>query len=424
MAGRRPPGPPVGRSGAGTPVGSDMADPTVAGRLRDALRGLVRPPELKTDEERSASRLELFFDLAFVLVVAELAIALREDATLAGELRFAGLFTLVWWSWVSLTLYANRFDHDDAVYRLYKLASMAAVIGMAASATEATGERFAVFVGCQLALRATLLLQYRRAHRHVSHARPVARLYMVGAGVGALLWAVSLVVPRPVGFALWAAAVLVEALVPLLATRHSADVPLHVEHLPDRFALFVILVLGESVAGVAHGLHDAKWAPSALPVAGLSFVLAAALWWTYFDLAGARAKRLLNEVGGERSNRSHDVYVFGQLPLTLALATVGAGIELAVVQSGEGEVPVGTRLLLAGGVALYLVSMTLTDTGMSRGTRSGWWWPLAAAGVAALDAVLELPAVLVVGVLAGLLVAVVVVGTVERSTGRLAVDPV
>jgi low temperature requirement protein LtrA len=128
-------------------------------RLLDALRDAVRPPDLRTDEERSASRLELFFDLAFVLVVAELAIALREDVSPRGAATFAGLFALVWWSWVSSTLYANRFDHDDVVYRLYKLASMAAVIGLAAAATDATGERYAVFVGCQLLLRAILLLQ-------------------------------------------------------------------------------------------------------------------------------------------------------------------------------------------------------------------------------------------------------------------------
>ena len=395
-----------------------------AGRLRDALRSVVRPPELNTDESRSASRLELFFDLAFVLVVAELAIEFRKDVTLHGELVFAGLFAIVWWSWVSSTLYANRFDHDDVLYRLYKLTSMAAVIGLAASATNATGKWFGIFVGCQLLLRASLLMQYRRAYRHVEHARPIARLYLLGAGAGAALWAVSLLVPRPVGFGLWAAAVLVEALVPLVATRHSAEVPLHVEHLPERFGLFVILVLGESVAGIAHGLYDAEWSASALPVAVLSFVLAAALWWSYFDLAGARAKRLLNEVGGEQSDRAHDVYVFGQLPLTLALATVGAGTELAVVQSGQGDVPVGTRLLLAGGVAVYLVSMTLTDSGMSRGARRGWWWPLAAAALAALDVVLELPAVAVVGALALLVVAVVVVGTAERSTGRLDVDEV
>ncbi|TFV86990.1 low temperature requirement protein A [Blastococcus sp. CT_GayMR16] len=401
-----------------------MADGPVLQQLWRSLRGAVRPPDLQTGEERSASRLELFFDLAFVLVVAELAIALREDVTWTGALTFAGLFTTVWWAWVSSTLYANRFDHDDVVFRILKLGGMAAVIGLAASAAEATGESFGIFVACQLVLRAVLVLQYLRAYRHVPAARPVARLYVAGACAGAVLWGVSLLVPRSVGFALWGAAVLVEALVPLRASRHSADVPLHVEHLPERFALFVILVLGESVAGVAHGLTDASWASSALPVAVLSFVLAAALWWNYFDLAGARAKRLLKQAEDGAGDHSDDVYVFGQLPLTLALAFVGAGVELAVVESGQGEVPAGTRLLLAGGIALYLISVTVTATGMAKRLRRGWWWPLAAAVVAVADALLELPAVAVVGALAVLVIAVLAVGSAERATGRLAVDQV
>jgi low temperature requirement protein LtrA len=391
-------------------------------RVVGALRDAVRAPELRTDDERSASRLELFFDLAFVLVVTELAGSLRGDVTPHGVLVFAGLFATVWWSWVSSTLYANRFDHDDVVYRLYKLAGMAAVIGLAASASGATGERSGVFVGCQVLLRVLLLLQYHRAYRHVPAARPVTRLYAAGAAAGAALWAVSLAVPRPAAVVLWALAVLGEALVPLVATRSSADVPLHVEHLPERFALFVILVLGESVAGIAHGVATAGFAPSALPVAVLTFVLAAGLWWSWFDLAGARAKRLLSEAGGESSGHAHDVYVFGHLPLVLALATVGAGVQLAVEESGAGEVPTGTRLLLAGGVALYLLSAALTASAMAQRPRGRWWWPVAAAVVAALDAALQLPAVAVVGALAALVVAVVVVGTVERVTGRLAVE--
>ena len=404
--------------------GDAVADEASPGRWRQALASAVRPPTLRTDDDRSASRLELFFDLAFVLVVAELALELTADLTLSATAEFAGLFALVWWSWVSSTLYANRFDHDDVVYRLYKLGGMAAVIGLAASAGEATGERFAIWAGCHLAVRGMLVLQYHRAYRHVPEARPIARLYLAGAVVGGSLWALSLVVPRPVGFALWAAAALAEALVPLIATRHSTDVPLHVEHLPDRFALFVILVLGEAVASIAFGLSAAEWSPAAVPVAALSFVVAAALWWSYFDLAGARAKRLLNDVGGGHSSRAHDVYVFGQLPLTLALAMVGAGVELAIVESVRGEVPTATRLLVAGGVALYLVSVAGTDTGMTKGARSGWWWPLAAAVVATLDAVLELPAVVVVGALAALMVAVVIGGWAQRAAGDLAVDEV
>jgi low temperature requirement protein LtrA len=156
----------------------------------------------------------------------------------------------------------------------------------------------------------------------------------------------------------------------------------------------------------------------------VSFLLAGGLWWSHFDLAGAGAKRLLADAGGDRSVRAHDVYVFGQLPLALALAGIGAGIQLAVLQSGEGDVPLGTRLLLAGGVALYLASVSARNTGMATNWRSGWWWPLAAAALAVLDVLVELPAVVVVGALAALLVAVVVVGTVQRATGALEVDPV
>ena len=171
----------------------------------------VRRTVLVTGEERTASRLELFFDLAFVLVVAQLAGGLRGHVSVHGLAVYAGLFTTVWWSWAGATLYANRFDHDDVVYRLYKLATMAAVIGLAASATSATGDLRAEFAGCQLALRVILLLQYLRAYRHVVDARPVVVLYLAGIGAGALLWAVSLVVPAPVAFLLWGVAVAGEA---------------------------------------------------------------------------------------------------------------------------------------------------------------------------------------------------------------------
>jgi hypothetical protein len=93
---------------------------------------LIRPPRLQRSEtdagkQRTATWLELFFDLAFILVVGELAVGLRDDLTLHGVLVFAGLFTSVWWAWAGFTFYANRFDTDDVVYRLAKLAAMLAI---------------------------------------------------------------------------------------------------------------------------------------------------------------------------------------------------------------------------------------------------------------------------------------------------------
>jgi hypothetical protein len=71
-----------------------------------------------------------------------------------------------------------------------------------------------------------------------------------------------------------------------MATMRSAGLPLHFEYLPERFGLFVILVLGESVAAIAVGVNETHWEPVTVTVAALGFVVAVSLWWTYFDLAG------------------------------------------------------------------------------------------------------------------------------------------
>src|SRR5690242_15505590 len=77
----------------------------------------VRPPDLNQDSNRSATRLELFFDLAFVLFVGRCADVLAEDETWHGAMVFTALLAVGWWAWASTTLYANRFDTDDAVFR-------------------------------------------------------------------------------------------------------------------------------------------------------------------------------------------------------------------------------------------------------------------------------------------------------------------
>jgi low temperature requirement protein LtrA len=332
-----------------------------------------------------------------------------------------GLFTVVWWSWMSSTLYANRFDHDDVLFRILKLAGMLAVVGMAASVAEATGTHATAFVLSYVAIRVLLLVQYARAYRHVEAARGGIRIYLWGTGAGAALWLSSLAVDGPARYGLWALGLLVDAAAPLLVTASRSQVPLHLEHLPDRFSLFIILVLGESVAAVAHGVHDASWALGSVLAGAVCFVVAVALWWSYFDLAGAGAKHLLEEAGGTSSTVSHDVYVYGQLPLCLALVAVGAGIEGMVVE-GFAEVGDGLRSLLAGGVALYLVTVGATNAAMARRSRSGWWWAALASVVAVGDAVLDVPALGVVAVLAVLLVAVVVTGLEQQARGEVELE--
>src|SRR5918999_1489719 len=386
---------------------------------------LIRPPRLQHSEtdagkQRTATWLELFFDLAFVLVVGELAVGLGNDLTLHGALVFAGLFTSVWWAWAGFTFYANRFDTDDLVYRLAKLAAMLAVAGLAASATGATGELAAQFALCQAALRVVLVGLYLRASRHVSEARSLIAVYVVAEGLAGALWLAGAVAPAPVRYVCWAVAVAAEAASPIMATMRSGGLPLHFEHLPERFGLFVILVLGQSIAAIAVGVHETHWEAVTVTVAILGFIIAVSLWWTYFDLAGAAATQTLADRGGHRSTLLHDIYAYGHWPIALGLAAAGVGIEDAILQGGQPTLASGIRWVLCGGVALYLLALTAIQGGIAGSLRASLPWP--GIGVPLILAVGLASGARPVAVLAAaalVLVGEVVAGLVKQRRGTL-----
>src|SRR4051812_4827904 len=136
----------------------------------------VRPPDLNRESNRSATRLELFFDLAFVLFVARCADVLAKDVTGHGALVFVAALTVGWWVWASMTLYANRFDTDDAVFRLLTMTAMAGVVAMAAAVDHLDGPAASGFVIGYVVIRVALIAGYLRAWWHVPDARSTVRL--------------------------------------------------------------------------------------------------------------------------------------------------------------------------------------------------------------------------------------------------------
>lgn len=380
---------------------------------------LVLPPKLRTEEERTASRLELFFDLAYVLVIAELAQVFTKDLTIHGAAVFVALFTITWWSWVTTTLYANRFDTNDVIYRIAKLGGTVAVMGMAASAQEAVGTKAVIFAASYLATRVLLLALYARAYRHVSEARATIVIYLVGTGVSAIAWTASLVVPANVRYILWAVGVIVEAVAPLIAIRFGGGVPLHLEHLPERFGLFVILVLGESVASVVTAVHDTRWRASSVAMAGLAFLAVSAMWWNYFDLGGAAGKRRLEKDGDDQESGVADAYIFGHLPLTLGLAVVAVGIEQYIDHPTGGLSAFG-RWAVPAGVALFLVGTAAVVGGTSGRWRAAWPWPIAAIPLAVIVGVpTGVPPGLTMSAVVAVLLATVLAGMREQRRGKL-----
>ena len=295
-----------------------------------------------------------------------------------GLVVMAGLFTAIWFSWMGFTLYPYRFDTDDLVFRLAKLGATGAIAGCAASASDAVGKYAVPFAASYLLGRLILLGLYLRAWRHVAEARPTINVYLVCIAVSSALWAVSLAVPGSGRYWLWAIAVLVDAVGPVLATLRDDKLPLHIEHLPERFGLLVILVLGEAVGGAARGTHDASWAGPSLAVGIIGLLLAASLWWSYFDVGASSSASSLDDEDQDEpadADQRHDLFIYGHFPLALGTVLVGVGLEgLAVHPETPG--PSAYAWSLAGGLALFFTGIAMIVAGTARSWRPVWPWPL------------------------------------------------
>ncbi len=80
---------------------------------------------------RHASYLELFFDVVFVVAIAQLAHELVVDHSLTGFARFAALYLPVFIAWQGFSIYADRFDTDDVLLRVVMLVGMLAIAALA-----------------------------------------------------------------------------------------------------------------------------------------------------------------------------------------------------------------------------------------------------------------------------------------------------
>jgi low temperature requirement protein LtrA len=333
---------------------------SLVGTDSEQLR-LLRPPRLRTldDEVRHASYLELFFDLVFVVAIAQLAHELVLDHSLHGFLVFGAVYLPVFITWQGYTIYADRFDTDDVVFRVVVFLAMLGILTLAVQVPEAAHGNGTGFAVAYILVRSLMIGLYLRAYRHVPEARPLIVRYAGGYSLGVALWIVSLPLDAPERYVLWGVGLVWEYALPWLARYLFATVPVHMSHVPERFALFTIVVLGESVLAVALGVAGREWALSAAIIAGLGFFVAASIWWMYFGHG--------LELSLERPAFSVLVFAYAHIPLLAALTAVGAGITLAIEQSSEPGLDAGTRWALAGGTVVYLVCLTVAQRRLTLG---------------------------------------------------------
>jgi low temperature requirement protein LtrA len=375
-----------------------------------AVWSVARPLRLRSREGAEAGRkvtwLELFFDLVFVAAVSQVGEPLVHDYSPAGLGRFAFLFLLIWWAWHGHTNYSTRFDTDDGLHRGITLLQMFAAAAMAVNAKGALDSTdSAGFAAAYGVMRALLVVQYLRA-RQIEASRALTNIHCAGFTVAAALWLASALVPTPVRFGLWAIAFVVDVLTPLLTSRHLVDAPPDAAHLPERFGLFTIILIGEAMVGVMHGMESqATWTPDAALSAFFGMATVFAIWWWYFDAARAAEERVIRT---PRDARRFQWWTQAHLPAYLGIAVTAVGVHHLIGVAGrDAHLHAAEAWILCGGAALVMSGLTVISRSTAPAPRGRARGRIAlAAAAAALGAVGPLaPASVLLAALLALFVA-------------------
>jgi low temperature requirement protein LtrA len=310
------------------------------------------PPRLRTlgdQDERHATWLELFFDLVFVVAIAQLADGLAADPTVHGFLVFAGLFVPVWWAWVGYTFYADRFDTDDPAHRILMIGGMFGVAVLASVIPEGFEGETAGFALAYAGVRAVVVVLNVRAWWHLPAARPLLNVYIPAFITSIVLFVASAAVEPPTRYWIWAVALVIDLGTPLVSRDRIRQVPIHGSHIPERVGLFTIIVFGESVLAVVLGTTSVSWGLESGAAAALGFLLAGGLWWLYFDYVDSSIVK--------RTIAAGQTYLYAHLPLLIGLAALGAGVKLAIKATEETGLTDEVSWIIGVGVALFMGSV-------------------------------------------------------------------
>ena len=277
--------------------------------------------------ERPSTPLELLFDLCFVVAVAALAVELDhgivDGHALEATAMYALLFVPIWWAWMSYTWYATAFSHDDALTRLLTLFQMGGVLAVAAAIPTAWEGDLLPFSLAYAAMRLPLIAQWLRSARNDPTHRAFALTYAGGSVVAQMLWVLGAAMPAPATAAFFVTALAAELATPVLAVKRSPGRVFHPGHIAERYGLFTILVLGETILAVSVGLRDTLDGQgelgSAPAVVTAALVIAFGLWWLYFDALGRD--------GLTRNRKAAFLWGYGHYALFAAVAAIGAGVQ-------------------------------------------------------------------------------------------------
>jgi len=282
-----------------------------------------------TESLRAATPLELLFDLCFVVAVAQAAGGLHHALTTGhfgdGLVSYAMTFFAIWWAWMNFSWFASAYDTDDVPYRIAALVQITGALILAAGIPRAFDQRdFTIAVLGYVVMRTALVANWLRAAVSDREGRGTALRYAAGVTVVEAGWVAMLALPSGARPWVWLFLACADLAVPLWAERRHSTA-WHPHHIAERYGLFTLIVLGESILAATLAVQEAvdtRHATAGLyGVAAGGLLIVFAMWWLYF---AKPAHRFLT------SNRSAFIWGYGHYLIFASAAAVGAGLSAAV----------------------------------------------------------------------------------------------
>ena len=320
-------------------------------------RWFLQPPRAHGEilEHRSVGFLELFYDLVYVVLIAQAAHHLAQHISLETTAAFALVFTLIWIAWLNGSMFHELHGREDGRNRslIFLQMGLLGVLGLyVPHATDSDGVPFAITYALLLALVTSQWYAVRRIDN--AEYRALATPWVTGMAVSTVLMVLSAALPSGPRLTVWVLMALLWVVGPTVLTARdrrggAADGLGPTESMVERFDLFTIIVLGEVVVGVVSGLAATERGAVATVTGVLALAIGFGIWWMYFDLVGQRLPR----------NRAREFapWLYAHLVLTLAITAAGAGMTGLVESAWDEELSRGTAWLISGAVALVLLTL-------------------------------------------------------------------
>ena len=320
----------------------------------------------RTDEvSQRASTLELFYDLVFVFAITQVSHLLLEHLTWAGAGQALIVLLAVWWSWNYTTWTTNELDTETIPVRLLLLALMLVSLLMSVAIPDAFGEHALLFAGSYVAIQVGRhsFLTFAAAEPRTIERERAGRIltWFVAAGV---LWIAGALADGPARTALWLAALALDYGAPLVLfwvpgrpRLEGATWEVGTEHFAERFGLFIILALGESIVLTGATTSESDLTMVRIVALVMAFLMSAAIWWLYFTSVARLGDHYL-EISEDRTTLARDGYTFLHVVFAAGIIMTAVGDELVIAHPTE-VLPPQEVTAVAAGPAIYLFALTL-----------------------------------------------------------------